>query len=112
MAERVLTEERWKIIHAAAQKMRERRRDGERFRWEEVAELEDEGLSIPEIARRLGICENTVRDHSANALTYSIRESIEWNPRSPRQAMADRHASVYSDPKARAWIYRQFGVEE
>lgn len=76
-------------------------------RWEQVFDLWQEGYSIPQIARYLGIGESQAWTELATAQAYEQRGKA----RSRWERLADGMAAVYPDDTRRNWIYRQMGVE-
>jgi hypothetical protein len=101
--------EEWELIAAAAARLRaEREKRGILRRWEEVGLLEDEGLLPEEIGEVLNLSPRMVRHHRQVSRS---RRGLE-REMSSREVLAEQMAKPYTDPKARAWIYRQLGVEE
>lgn len=84
------------------------RTDGGAFRWQQVAALEEEGFSLPEIAERLDLAMETVRTYHLVAAAHRAREE-EWAV--PLERFVRRMAAVYPDDERRRWIYRQMRLE-
>lgn len=105
----LLTEQEWERLYEAADRIRRERGDDWepapqfRPRWQEVAELQEQGWRPKEIAEFLGFSLGSVyqlmhvaRSHAARAVPYQ----------GPRNR-AEQMAAVYDDPARQDWILKR-----
>jgi FixJ family two-component response regulator len=81
-----------------------------RPRWQQVEERWGRGESVRQIAEALGISTSEVHNQHNTSQAHAAR--CGYTEQIGRARLARKMAAVYDNPKARAWILKQMGVEE